>query len=59
VGVVLDERNLGAQLFLRARGFRAVGLMPGFYEDHDGIAFTCEVPQPSGMIATASTRRTR
>lgn len=33
--IVLDlrERNLPAQLFFKSQGFKAVGILPGYYED--------------------------
>lgn len=54
--LVIRETNLAAQLFFRAAGFRAVGLLRDYYDDvaEDGIAFQYRRPaagQPTNRVA--------
>ncbi len=46
------ETNLAAQLFLRTQGFRAVRVLPGFYDDTAEDAFLIAVPARGGANLT-------
>jgi ribosomal-protein-alanine N-acetyltransferase len=44
LGLTVPETSLDAQLFLRAQDFVATRLLPGHFEDEDGIRFAYRLP---------------
>ncbi len=61
ITVTLGEKNLRGQLFLKAMGFRAVGIEPDFYVDppEDGYKFRFNCPTASPPPLSAGNRISR
>ena len=53
ITLAVRETNLGAQLFFRAQGFRATGVLRGYYEDSGEDAYQM-VYRHLGALPTAS-----
>jgi ribosomal-protein-alanine N-acetyltransferase len=55
--LLADERLTGGHLFLRAQGFAATHVVPGWAEDGgDAYAFRFELPDTAGLVAEAAGR---
>jgi ribosomal-protein-alanine N-acetyltransferase len=57
INLEVRETNIGAQLFFRQQGFRAVHILRDYYEDTDDDAYQMEYRLPSKHPANLATRR--